>query len=68
VVKAKHRAVRTEQWKLYYAPTTAGARVSLYDVRSDPEERANVVAEHPDEAKQLRALLDEWLTLDALPE
>ena len=33
---------------------TNGGRPELFDVEADPAERRNVIAEHPDLAKQLR--------------
>ena len=51
---AELRGVRTNQWKYIRAP-----RPELYDLINDPAETTNVIANHPDEAKQLEAKLKE---------
>jgi hypothetical protein len=43
---------------------THGGRPELFDVEADPAERRNVVAEHPDLAKQLQAELNAWLATE----
>jgi len=52
---AELRAMRTAKWKYVRAP-----RPELYDLDKDPQELANVIQQHPDEAEtlesQLRAL------------
>lgn len=47
VTAAKHRALRTERYKLIYRPTRAGALFSLYDVENDPQERHDLAASQP---------------------
>ena len=42
--------MRTNQWKFVLAP-----RPELYDLEQDPHERQNVIGQHPEEAKRLRA-------------
>jgi arylsulfatase A len=39
---------------------TGGGKPELFDVEADPAERRNVVAQHPDLAKQLQAELKAW--------
>ncbi len=36
----------------------------LFDVEADPAERRNIIAEHPELAKQLRAELKAWLATE----
>jgi arylsulfatase A-like enzyme len=65
VVVAKHRAVRSERWKLVYQPTRGGARWSLHDVIADPDERIDVLDAHPDVVAPLRHELQAWMLGDA---
>ncbi len=46
------RCIRTDRWKYIRAP-----RPQLYDLASDPGETANVIGQHPDEARRLEAEL-----------
>ena len=64
VVVAKHRAVRTPEWKLLYRPTRRGPLWSLYDVVHDPDERDDVAAAHPAVVDRLRTELTGWMTSD----
>lgn len=57
------RAVRDGSWKLIAAAT--GTRAELYDLATDPGERRDVAAAHPDVVARLRAALDRWRS--ALP-
>lgn len=65
VVVAKHRAIRTERWKLVYQPTRQGVRWSLYDVVADPDELHDVSAAHPDVVATLERELKAWMLGDA---
>jgi arylsulfatase A-like enzyme len=64
VVVAKHRALRTDRWKLLYRPTRQGVLWSLYDVGHDPDERQDVLAAHPDIAAGLEHKLKAWMLQD----
>lgn len=61
---AKHRAVLHDGYKLLYIPTRQGVLWELYDVRNDPEETRNVIAEQPEVAGSLRAMLKDWMLSD----
>lgn len=54
VTVAKHRALRTEDWKLIYRPTRTGPRFSLYDMHRDPEELEDVADRRPEVLDALR--------------
>jgi arylsulfatase A len=43
---------------------TQGGRPELFDVTGDPAERRNVVAEHPELARQLQSELKAWLATE----
>lgn len=45
--------------------TTNGGRPELFDVVADPAERRNIIAQHPDLAKELGVKLKEWLATEA---
>jgi arylsulfatase A-like enzyme len=64
VVVAKHRALRTDRWKLLYRPTRQGVLWSLYDLGRDPDERQDVLAAHPDVAASLQHRLEAWMLED----
>jgi arylsulfatase A len=51
-------AVRKGDYKLiqFYL----GDRLELYDLKNDPSEKKNLVAEMPGKAKELKTLLDNW--------
>lgn len=64
VTVAKHRALRTEDWKLIYRPTRSGPQFSLYDMRSDPEEQHDVASRRPEVLSRLRESLFEIVAGD----
>jgi uncharacterized sulfatase len=49
-------AVRAGRWKLL----RGGDREYLFDLEADKEEKRNLIAQHPDVAKRLRAKLEAW--------
>lgn len=64
VTVAKHRALRTDRWKIIYRPTREGPRYSLYDVQSDPRELHDVAATHPLELQAMQAALFRFVMQD----
>jgi hypothetical protein len=49
------QAVRSGDWKLLF-----DGRPMLFNVRTDLGERNNLVAQHPEVARRLRGLLENW--------
>jgi arylsulfatase A-like enzyme len=64
VIVGKHRALRTDHWKLLYRPTRGGVLWSLYDLAHDPDERTDVLAAHREVAATLRQKLTAWMLED----
>jgi arylsulfatase A-like enzyme len=54
-----HRWVREGKWKLI-VPTEAGKAVELFDVVSDPHEKANVAEKTPEVVGRLAKAVDAW--------
>ncbi len=52
------RSVRTEEFKYIWS---SDGRDELYNIRHDPGELNNLIETHPEKARELRALLHEWL-------
>jgi uncharacterized sulfatase len=50
-------AIRKDTWKYLYL---SDGRECLYDVESDRHEKDNLIAQHPEKAKELREALAEW--------
>ena len=67
------RGVRTSDWK-FIRCVDPGVYprdgIELYDLRSDPTEQTNLAGEHPQLARQMDAMLSEWLNerLDGRPD
>jgi arylsulfatase A-like enzyme len=59
-------AIRHGDWKLLVA-SGAGNEAELYNVAADISESQNLTAEHPDKAKELQALWEEWNAQQAPP-
>ena len=66
VIMAKHRSLRTEQYKLLYRPTLSGVTWSLYDLQHDPDEQHDVIDDpaHHDAATTLKQQLRGFLEAD----
>ena len=52
-VKWKQSAVITDRWRLVNG-------MELYDIKADPEQRADVATAHPEEVGRLRAAYEQW--------
>jgi arylsulfatase A-like enzyme len=57
---AKHRFIRTGELQLNYRPLTAGVRIELYDLATDPDLRHDLAADRPDAVDELKARLFAW--------
>lgn len=57
VTVAKHRALRTDRYKIIYRPTREGPRYSLFDIVSDPRELHDLSTERPAELLSMQAAL-----------
>jgi len=51
--KYKNCAVRSQRWRLVN-------NEELYDIANDPSETTNVIEQHPEVVKELRAAYEEW--------
>lgn len=63
MVRAKHRAVWDDRWKLVYEPREGGPRYQLFDLAADPGQQRDLGADHP-EARRLITALRAWLAQD----
>jgi arylsulfatase A-like enzyme len=64
VEEAKHRCLRTDEWKLVYIPTEHGVRYELYDVKRDPDNLENLAAKRPWRVMELSRRLRHWMLGD----
>jgi len=64
VEEAKHRSLRTDEWKLVYIPTRDGVRYELYDVQRDPDNLVNLAPERPWRVMELSRRLHHWMLGD----
>ncbi len=58
------QAIRTPTWKLIRTEDARGERFALYHVASDPKERSDVAARHPQIVATLRAELARYVALN----
>ncbi|MFM7149938.1 MAG: arylsulfatase [Gemmataceae bacterium] len=55
---ARHNAcIRDERWSLLLLP---GGKRELYDLNADPGQKRDVLANHPEPARQLTEAFDDW--------
>jgi arylsulfatase A-like enzyme len=54
-IKWKQTAVMAQDWRLVNG-------VELFDMRTDPGQRSNVIDKHPEQAARMRAFYDAWWT------
>lgn len=58
---ARERSARTARFKLVEIPILSGGyQQTLYDLSRDPEERTDILADHPQEASRLGKELSGW--------
>jgi arylsulfatase A-like enzyme len=57
---ASERAARTSRFKLVERPEVDGWKRSLYDLERDPAEERDASADHPEVARHLAQLLEDW--------
>jgi arylsulfatase A-like enzyme len=58
MIRAQHRMVRDDRWKLLYVPTRHAPLVKLYDLAAPNDPARDVASEHPDVVASLRTTLD----------
>jgi len=54
------KCIRNEEFKYIFSPS---GKEELYDIASDPTEKNNIIHEHPDKARYLRAQLEKMLDI-----
>jgi arylsulfatase A-like enzyme len=59
MIRAQHRMVRDDRWKLLYVPTRGQPLVKLYDANETAGR--DVASEHPDVVARLKATLETFL-------
>jgi len=64
IILAKHRMLRTEEYKLIYMPTRKGVIFELYDLKKDPFELKNIATEEPEKVNTLKRQLYTWILED----
>jgi arylsulfatase len=62
VAQAKYRncSVRNSRWQLVCVSKSGEKQWHLFDVKTDPGEKNDVAASHPDVVKELDAAYDKW--------
>ena len=61
---AKHRMIRTKDYKLIYIPTREKIMWELYDENRDPEELNNIAVQNPQVVGELQGKLYDWMGKD----
>ena len=64
MVEAKHRMLRTPEWKLVHEPTRSGVRYALFDVQRDPGNHTDLWSADPERAADFRVRLEQWMRWD----
>jgi arylsulfatase A-like enzyme len=66
MAKAACSTVTTDQWSLLYYVEPGGSE--LYNLSSDPEQEKNVIAQHPDIARELHQLMVKFMKETRVPK
>jgi arylsulfatase A-like enzyme len=61
IIEKPHAAIISGQFKLCTDLSASGAEDELYDVQNDPAEGNNLIAEHPQQARSMKARLLQWV-------
>jgi len=59
--EGKHKAVRTENWKLIYIPRHVRHKFELYHVKEDPYEEHDLFGTHTAVAESLQEAMSAWI-------
>ncbi len=62
---AKHRAVKSGDFKLIYMPTQHGIEYELYNTKKDPDERDNIFLSDRESAGRLKKILFDFAAEDS---
>jgi arylsulfatase A-like enzyme len=66
LLKWRQASVMTQEWRLV-SPGPGGAaepaKLELYDIRTDPSQKVDVAAKHPEVVARLKADYEKWWTL-----
>lgn len=65
MMKTRIRAMRTSFWKLIHTHGPGVDTYELYDLKKDPKEYDNVIAQHPEVAEKMRVALHQWVLATA---
>jgi len=59
-IKWRKSSVMTSQWRLVSDSVKGKPRHELYDIKADPKQAKNVIAENPEAAKRLKKFYNDW--------
>lgn len=59
---AKYRncSIRNTNWQMVSVAKSGEKQWQLFDLKNDPGQKTNVIAQHPEIAKELEAVYDQW--------
>lgn len=61
MMKTRLRTMRTSEWKLIHTHGPGVDRYELYHLKTDPQERRNIVETHPEIFADMRTALHRWV-------